>query len=72
MMRNFVLFGALCCFLAASVNASDCKNAQNCSACIQTPNCIYCGKPGVSYLLNGENPSLDAVKKSANDNYNFS
>ncbi|KAA0199416.1 hypothetical protein HAZT_HAZT010531 [Hyalella azteca] len=45
MMKIHLLLMGLCSLIAVAV-ASDCKHAQTCSACIQTPNCIWCGKPG--------------------------
>jgi len=44
-MGTFIRFFLLLCAVGASL-AADCKNAQNCSSCIQTPNCRWCGKPG--------------------------
>jgi len=44
-MGTFIKFFLLLCVVGTGL-AADCKNAQNCSACIQTPNCRWCGKPG--------------------------
>lgn len=45
-MRGLLLLLVICSSLLSFASTSDCKHAQNCSACIQTPNCIWCGKSG--------------------------
>ncbi|KAF2356108.1 Integrin beta subunit VWA domain [Trinorchestia longiramus] len=63
MMKSMILVVALSCFVAA-VAASDCKHAQNCSSCIQTPNCIWCGKSGE--FSNGEQSYVRCIDRADN------